>query len=605
LIFLVSCLAACRAPRPWSIAHPDPATLRHTPSGDVEGGAGLDGSQAWLGLPFAAPPVGPLRWRVPQAAKPWPGIREALDFSEACPQFATPLGGAEGRTGQVVGSEDCLYLNVWAPPFAPGEVPTGRNRLPVMLWIHGGGNSIGRSAFYDGGHLAAAEHVIVVSVQYRLGPLGWLRHRSVRSEAADDAERSGNFGTLDLIRALQWVRDDIAAFGGDPGDVTIFGESAGGQDVYSLLVSPLAKGLFQRAIVESGGLSVTTAEGAENFTDDASPGDKNSSNEMIARLLVRDGRAPDRAGAKVVLASMSDGEVATYLRGQSPRELLEAYPGNRALGMIDMPLVIRDGTVLPRGDWLTRLGTPGGWNQVPVIVGTNRDEAKLFLFLDPHRVRRVLGIFPRYVDEPSYQAAGEWLSRAWKAAGVDGPAAAMVRSGDRQVYAYRFDWRGEGRVAGADLSKMIGAAHGLEVPSVFGHFELGRLGDLLFPRRGAPGRRALSEAMMADWAAFAREGTPGNHGGAPWLPWDESGPGAPKFLVLNVPEAGGLHMSDAAESLPAIIAGIDADPRLPTERDRCLLFHEMARRLRGLTRASYPTAGAHGCADYPFDAYPW
>jgi para-nitrobenzyl esterase len=265
-------LAGCQArAKPWSIEKADPATQRTTLQGDVVGGAGHFGSDAWLGVPFAAAPVGDLRWRAPHPPSPWQGTRETLRFGPGCPQFATSIGGDDSAPdGHLTGNEDCLYLNIWAPHLSAAQVPKGSDRLPVMFWIHGGGNSIGRAAMYDGGHLASAENVIVVTTQYRLGPLGWFRHKSLRGGAADATEASGDFGTLDLERGLEWVRDNISAFGGDPGNVTIFGESAGGQNVYSLLVSPKAKGLFHHAIVESGGLSQTTTDQAEHFADDAS-----------------------------------------------------------------------------------------------------------------------------------------------------------------------------------------------------------------------------------------------------------------------------------------------------------------------------------------------
>jgi para-nitrobenzyl esterase len=600
LVFLT---ASCGREKPFSIDHADPATLRTTQQGAVEGGAGHHDS------PYAAPPVGDRRWRAPLPPETWNGTREALTFGNACPQFASPIGGdASAKAGEIVGSEDCLTLNIWTPSFTPDEIPKGQDRLPVMLWIHGGGNSIGTDAFYDGSHLASGEKVVIVTAQYRLGPLGWLRHRSLRA-GATDAERSGNFGTLDLIRALGWVRDNIGAFGGDPGNVTIFGESAGGMDVYSLLVSPLAKGLFQRAIVESGGLSLTTAAEAENFADDAGadakPGHKNSSNEVLARLLEKDGLAADHAAAKAHLAAMSDGEIAKYLRDKSPEELLRAYDTKHEIGMIDMPLVFDDGTVLPQGDWTEHLATPNGWNQVPVIVGTNRDEAKLFLFLDPTRVTWRLGIFPHYVDEPTYQAAAEYMSRTWKATGVDAPAAAMRRSGEANVYAYRFDWRGEPHVAGADLSKMIGAAHGLEIPFVFGHFDLGRLGNLLFDKNGKASRQQLSSAMMSYWAEFARTGAPGRGQGVTWTAWDISAPDGPKFLALDVTPGAGIRMSDAVESQPRLLAEIDVDPRLPTQLDKCRVFHDLAGWTHGMTKADYVHAGKVGCAAYPFADYPW
>src|SRR5262249_43553504 len=152
-----------------------------------------------------------------------------------CTQYASTFGGVAGREGEIVGSEDCLYLNVYAPRVSEGRASNGAEPLPVMLWIHGGGNSIGEAGFYDGGHLAAAENVVVVTTNYRLGPFGWFRNAALR-DGASPVEQSGNFATLDLIAALRWVHDNIAAFGGNPDNVTIFGESAGGQNVYSLLV---------------------------------------------------------------------------------------------------------------------------------------------------------------------------------------------------------------------------------------------------------------------------------------------------------------------------------------------------------------------------------
>jgi para-nitrobenzyl esterase len=143
------------------------------------------------------------------------------------------------KQGEPAGAEDCLYLNVWAPSFAAGEVPSGGARLPVMVWIHGGGNSVGHGGFYDGSNLASTENVLVLTANYRLGPLGWFRHAALRGEGTTAAERSGNFTTLDLVRVLEWVRENAAAFGGDPDNVTIFGESAGGTNVVTLLVSPL------------------------------------------------------------------------------------------------------------------------------------------------------------------------------------------------------------------------------------------------------------------------------------------------------------------------------------------------------------------------------
>jgi para-nitrobenzyl esterase len=602
---LALALAAGCARRPQEVVPAvDPTSLRITRSGELVGFVGTYGSHVWRGIPFASPPVGELRWRAPQPAEPWAGTLQALEHGSPCPQFASPFGGTEGRPGTPGGDEDCLYLNVYAPRFALREVPRGGGRLPVMVWIHGGGNVVGHGGFYDGGNLAASQGVIVVTVNYRLGPLGWFRHAALRGEGTSEADRSGNFGTLDLVRALEWVREHITAFGGDPDNVTIFGESAGARDVFTLMLSPQAEGLFHRAIAQSGGTELSDVAWAENFTDEPEPGHEASSNETLLRLLIADGSAADRARAKARLDGMSHDEVEGYLRGKSAFELLDVYGTEEQEALIDLPKVFADGFVLPTEDPLDRFATAGGYNQVPVMLGTNLDENKLFMFFQPRWVRRILWIFPQVLDEDRYNVTAEYLSKMWKATGADGPAAALRQTQGPSVYVYRFDWDEEPTRLGADLSMMLGAAHGFEIPFVFGHFDLGRAGNIIFTDENEPARRRLAQQMMSYWAQFAYAGAPGRgrKGDLPkWVPWDPSGPDAPKFIVLDTPRGGGLRMASDAVSAASVIAHVDADSRLATQRDRCAIYRELARWSRGFDEDDYPTAGRLGCADYPFD----
>lgn len=598
-LLALGALACGGRAEPWHVAKPDPATQRSAPSGDVVGGEGRYGSHAWLGIPYAQPPIAEQRWRAPQPATRWTGVRESLAFGAPCPQYASALAGVEGRPGSIAGSEDCLTLDVWAPPFETKEVPAGSKRLPVLVWIHGGGNSIGTAAFYDGGNLAATQGLVVVAVQYRLGPFGWMRNAGLRAGAASDAERSGNFATLDLVRALEWVRDNVSAFGGDPGNVTIFGESAGGQNVYTLLLAPRAKGLFQRAISESGGLWRSTPAEAEHFTDDGEPGQAQSSSEILLRLLQRDG-ATDRAAAKMKLSAMSDAEVAAYLRGKSTQEILSAYVPQPS-GMISMPRVFGDGTLLPADDFEARFASTDGWNRVPVILGTNRDENRLFLFPDPKHVKKLLWILPRFVDEKRTITTADYLARMWKATGADGPAAAM-RTSEPAVFVYRFDWDEEPTVLGADLSKMLGASHGFEIPFVFGHFDLGRAGNMIFKKENLAGREALSKAMMSYWAAFARTGNPGRgvaNDLPAWTAWDASSAAAPKYVVLDTPEGGGIHMASEIETPAKVIAALEADPRLATPAERCDVLRALVEWGRGYTAREY--AARSDCRAFPID----
>jgi para-nitrobenzyl esterase len=508
------------------------------------------------------------------------------------------------RAGSLSGSEDCLFLNVYAPRMHAAAA--AQARLPVMMWIHGGGNTIGLSDFFDGGRLAQEQNLLVVTLNYRLGPLGWLRHAALR-EGSTPAEQSGNFATLDLIRALEWLRENASAFGGDPGNVTIFGESAGGQNVFTLLLSPLARGLFQRAIAQSGGTDMAAPAEAESFADASGPGRINSSNEVLARLLMADGKASDAASARVVLASMSAAEIAGYLRRQTPEQLFAAYQRDGEEGMFEMPQVFADGVVLPAEPPLSLLARPDGWNRMPVIVGTTRDEHKLFMFMDPLHVRWWLGLLPRVRNPDLFLAMAEARSALWKATGADGSAAAIWRT-QPDVFVYRFDWDEEESLLGVDVGSYVGAAHGFEIPFIFGHWDLGELGNVIYGTGNRTGREALSEQMMSYWASFARSGDPGRgaRGELPaWSAWDGR-PQGHKFMILDTEAGGGLRMGSEPVTVASVLASVEADPRLTSQRERCLVYRELARwGAEGFGEEQYPTAGREGCAEYPFDGFPW
>jgi para-nitrobenzyl esterase len=449
-----------------------------------------------------------------------------------------------------------------------------------MLWIHGGGNVIGHAGFYDGGRLAEERGVVVVAINYRLGPLGWLHNWALRSDARIDDDVSGNFATLDMIRALEWTRENIAAFGGNPHNVTIFGESAGGTNVFSLLLSPRASGLFQRAIVQSGGTRISTLAEAEDFMDDLTPGSEASSNEVLLLLLQADGRAGDRASAKALLASMSRPEIAQYLRDKSAAEFLEIYRSNFGQGgFLRAPLLAGDGIVLPVEPPLERLADASGWNVVPVMLGTNRDEDKLFMFGDPKWVKQWLGFLPRLRDPEGFELQARYSSQMWRARGVDEPGAAM-RNVSPAVYTYRFDWDDEPSRLGTDLSQMLGAAHGFEIPFVFGHYDLGKAGNVIFTRGNLEGREQLADAMMSYWTEFARTGDPGRgrEGQLPrWDAWPPAG-GTAEFMRLDVPSEGGLTMTPGFATESVVLARAVSDPALSARPDRCAILEQVAAR---------------------------
>lgn len=350
---------------------PDPASLRVTAQGLVVGFTEQRGLHAWLGIPYAEPPVGRLRWRAPRPARAWDGTLQALHFGAKPMQIAGLAGDFPKRLhGQPAGAEDCLYLNVWAPRAPPESVPQGKARLPVMFWIYGGGNAAGAAnvSLYDPAYLATLHRAVIVSINYRLGVVGWFSHPDLFDEETTAEDRSGNFGTLDLVAALQWVQRNIAAFGGDPGNVTVFGESAGGINVMSLLLCPQARGLFHRAIAQSSIIAPYTVGEAANYVDDTEPGHRNSSREIVNKLLVRDGRAAGRDDAKALQGSMRPDQVRDYLYGKSPTELLSVFD-EVLMGMYMNPRPIADGHVLPPVPWHEAFGDAGRCARVPSSSG--------------------------------------------------------------------------------------------------------------------------------------------------------------------------------------------------------------------------------------------
>jgi para-nitrobenzyl esterase len=310
--------------------------------------AGMNGSSAdirvYRGVPFAAPPVGDLRWKAPQPAAKWQGVRKAAEFSNACWQTPYPAAAAIYQAMLPGLSEDCLYLNIWTP------ARSAKDRLPVMVWIHGGGFTRGFSGTSSyNGEVLARKGAVIVTINYRLGIFGFFAHPELTAESGHHA--SGNYALLDQIAALQWVQKNIGAFGGDPARVTIFGESAGSWAVNALMASPLAKGLFQRAIGESGGL----------FSPMKTLAEAEKEGEKLGRLLAPDS-APKKSENSEAPAQQS---VLQALRAMPAGELLKA-------GAPETVRAIVDGWVLPQD--VATIFAQGKQNDVPLIVGYNADE---------------------------------------------------------------------------------------------------------------------------------------------------------------------------------------------------------------------------------------
>ena len=547
---LLLLLSACGAGIPDSA----PKSLARTTSGDVVGFEHEHATFAWKGIPFAAPPVNELRWRAPRSVQPWSEILEATEFGPACVQPPNREAGSNApESVYVVGQEDCLTLNVFAPRAALQD----GHKLPVMFWIHGGANVLGSAQQFDAALLASDQNVVVVTMNYRLGLFGWLRHPALRMEGDSAADRSGNYGTLDIIAALKWVQENISAFGGNSDKVTVFGVSSGGRNTWSMVQSPLAKGLFHGAIAQSGSLKIVDSDKAESIDKSAPdyPSYQNNSVELIAKWL------PGSTG-------MGAAEIAETLRTLSPDEIYKPIELN-AMGLYQQPRLFLDGYVfLEPAIELFKDSTK--YNAVPIITGTNRDESKLFMIFDGKWVDYRFGFLPRAKNAERYSAFAAYGADTWRALAVDQPAEVITRNGGAPVYTYRFDFD-DMSTAVLDLPLLIGAGHGMEFPFVFGSHDKWPFSWLF---SNSEQRSELSQSMMNYWGAFARTGDPGNGGeaGQPrWTRWQATGD---HIMLLDTDNDGGVRMSNQPMRVQDIKQRLFADSAFSME-ERCTRYSQL------------------------------
>jgi len=527
--------------------------VRNTHLGPIKGAVdSATGTYAWKGIPYAKPPVGTLRWQPPQEPDAWSTARTTTAFGNACSQYGRIYGpGANNRydetigttLNQAVGSEDCLYLNVWRP----AGVDTN---LPVIVFFHGGSNVSGYTAdpMYDGAALAKAANAIVVTPNFRLGILGFL---SVAQLKTGDAQTdSGNFTMLDSTKALQFVRTNAKAFGGNPDNVTIVGQSAGAINVWALQTSPLMTSattkLFHRTMPMSGGISLATNLPAGSIPT-LSPASTYQAQgaALVQNLLIADGLATDAASAQAYIASHTNAQIADYLRGKSPAQLFSVLLTKLALAGLSGSGPIPDGTVVA-ADPIAAINA-GNYVKVPTLASNTRDEGKLFPSFLPlvggSGNARIVTDAQLFANHFSYKpnAAPQTTVEQWIAASylpVNAPTTGFTARADQlnkvfflasrdnvlnalkskqdNVWYYRFDWDEQP----APWNDIYGAVHVVDLPFLFGNFGPSLFANVWFTDANRPGRQDLSATMMQTVAAFARTGDPNNLSlGVNWPAW--------------------------------------------------------------------------------------
>ena len=477
----------------------------------------------WDDIPYAKPPIGDLRWRAPKKLDNSTNLNIINpQENNFCVQEPSGLGGSDGD-GFVSGSEDCLYLDIKRPK------KIGNKILPVMFWIHGGGNTSGLKDLYDFSAMVKKHDVIVVSINYRLGPFGWFTHPSIQ-DLQSNLDKTSNFGTLDIIAALEWVQTNISLFGGDPNNVTIFGESAGGHNVLSLLVAKQAKGLFHKAISQSGYTTTYSRKDAYKQINESSTSKHTSWN--IVNKIIKD-KSLD------FIQEGNNIEVRELLKSLTAEELFKYYSERPSYE--NLTILTADGIVIPEIGLTEALSKKEYVNHVPTIAGSNKDEVKLwlasakyFVDLDYSFFGSIFGV-PKVVlnDKDAFNLFNSYRSRAWKIRGVDDPLRSLHVSGNRDLYAYRYDWDDHRRFIIADFRELIGAAHATEIPLLTGNNKLvGDYGFLIYPR--GPSKRFTSKNMMKFWTNFAKNGKPGiSSNGVEWSKYNGQENTPSNYIILD------------------------------------------------------------------------
>ena len=531
---------------------------------------------SWFDIPYAQPPVGDLRWRAPRPLSTPNNIVVDKPVT-SCVQEASNYGGIAGEG--IVGTEDCLYLDIRAPKDFINK------KYPVMVWIHGGSNINGHKDYYNYSNLVAEKNVIVVAINYRLGALGWFNHPAIQG-LQEGIDKSSNFGSLDIIEALKWVQSNITAFGGNPDNVTIFGESAGAHNVYTMLATPLSKGLFHKAIAQSG---YTISNSLENAYDHQ---DENAYVTQGSWRMVEDLLAAQEDQSQTL---KTQEQLHSILKSVSATSIMALYVDKP--GVINyQPLTTNDGIVIPKEGLASALGNPIYAKTVPVISGANKDEVTLWLGLHRYFMdTRYLFTkwLPPIVSIKDPQLFNFWVrvrSQAWKARGVDEPLDALEQAGYKNLFAYRFDWDHQASSFFIDFPNILGAAHGTDISFVSGDYKYGPITSYIYPEGEA--REQMNQTFMNVWGDFAASGTPDTSLEFDWQAYTSA---KKAYVRLDKDEL--LALDFELETLTSVLAKIAANTHAdPIEK--CLMVWETLINVGDRDIPRYKSWNNRQCADF-------
>lgn len=475
--------------------------MLQTAYGPIEGTTAAGGAvQAWLGVPYAKPPVGELRWRAPQSLEKWTAPLQV--------QTMAPIS-LQMKGKDVVGKEDCLYLNVFRPTNAPST-------LPILFFLHGGNNQTGSAASFDGVLMAQKLNCAIVTVNHRLNALGWLNIKAVKT--GDPQEDSGNFGLLDIRKALAWVQENASAFGGDPANITVSGFSSGARNTLCMLISPLFKGSFSKALTFSGGMTTTApVDGARIAT------------QALAQLVLEDGKATTLQQAIAWLDNASP-EVTAYLRA-IPAERFAPLMANANIRMGVFPHLFTDGVTLPVDGFAAV--QRGEYNKVPMLFTSGIDEFTVKANDDAYFADKEKSLHDPVISK-EYAFATRYGNMLFGYINAEQNALAFSAvAGQPPVFASRFLWGRNPALVGEKAARLIGGTHGMDICILQEQERAAfKVSNEIFAPANKAGRLDMARVLQGYVRNFVHTGTPNGAGLVEWKAW-ATRVGGPKLLYID------------------------------------------------------------------------